>query len=1125
VKRIRGRAPSLRPLSLGLVLCLGLLIPASASALEHPFLEDFGAANEPTFTEAQGMAVDQSTGDLLVIDAGNRAAGEGSLRRFHEDGTPSNFSALGSNVIEGLTFNFPEEAQVAVDNSGGSTEGDIYVPQAQAGIVKIYNADGSSVGQLTESSEGPFNEPCGVGVDEDGNVYVSDFSGHVHRFASPPVDGESIDLVSGKTCTVAAGAGATDGFIFPAHLNVEGGEVAKLNSTSGAQQYQVHPGPTTTVTVDPGTGHVLIASGNEVKEFDASGSSEALPLSPIAPGGEQVNGIAVDETTGNVYVARKGSPTIEVWGPAALLPEVTNEPASVIGGTVTLRGVLNAKEGPPATCIFEYVEVSAKGFEGASTAPCSPAGPFTGATPVAVSAEITGLPEASYRFRLVGENESGSVGAKPPLLFNTLERVPGLPDGRAYELVSPAQKIGQVFPREPFSVFGSCSECLPGITIQMMPMQSTPDGEALLYEGQPFSAGLASGANEYLARRGAGGWGTESLSGPAFQNIAAQGYAAFSTDLSRGVIYQANPPLTPNAPGRGGLAFANLYLRAGGTLTPLILEEPPNRPPGTPGAEENDPFQVRYAGANAGSALSGAFTHIAFEANDALSGLTGVAPAAPEVEGDEDCAFNGSSCNLYEWVNGQLRLVNVLPGNEDAAGEAVIGAGRLLSPPVTSPIEFPNVERAVSADGSRIFWSDQESGHVYARVGGTETLEVPGPALCKESVPLAERVCFQTASVDGSRVLLSNGQLDELNEAGSAYEPSADLTEGEGGFEGILGTSEDLSRIYFVDKAALSEEANANGEQAEEGKLNLYLWEEGETTFIGQLVGLDNDQGTSGRYGTWKPGAPGRLSQVSADGRYMAFVSHARLTGYDNRVSRGSNCADSGPTLNCNEVFAYDALKDTLSCASCNPSGARPLGHSVLSVTKGSNAFFPFPQPGNLSRAGEGRLFFESKDVLSPGDTNGEIQDVYEWEPNGVGGCKRAAGCVYLISGGRSENDSMFLESSHSGDDAFFITREQLVPADRNSQLDVYDARVGGGFPEAEAPFCEGDACAGPSAIPPAQPAAGSGEFSGAGNLTQRKPRCAKGKVRRRGRCVAKRRAPQQRKHRRRAGQDRRAAR
>ena len=62
----------------------------------------------------------------------------------------------------------------------------------------------------------------------------------------------------------------------------------------------------------------------------------------------------------------------------------------------------------------------------------------------------------------------------------------------------------------------------------------------------------------------------------------------------------------------------------------------------------------------------------------------------------------------------------------------------------------------------------------------------------------------------------------------------------------------------------------------------------------------------------------------------------------------------------------------------------------------------------------------------------------------------------------------MFMDSSANGDDAFFITREQLVPADKDEQLDLYDARaphVPGekvGFPEEVVSPCGGDACAGP---------------------------------------------------------------
>jgi hypothetical protein len=178
-------------------------------------LGNFGVESEPLFEEAQALAVDQQSGDLLVID---RAAG--TLSRFHEDGTVSNFSALGVNVISGFDFgNFvdPGEVQVAVDSSGGATDGDIYVtePGTSAKSVDIFDRNGNSVGQLTESSEGSFNEPCGVSVDSLGNVYVGDFSGKIHKFENPPVDGESTELSFSQDCTLAAGDGPTDSFIFP----------------------------------------------------------------------------------------------------------------------------------------------------------------------------------------------------------------------------------------------------------------------------------------------------------------------------------------------------------------------------------------------------------------------------------------------------------------------------------------------------------------------------------------------------------------------------------------------------------------------------------------------------------------------------------------------------------------------------------------------------------------------------------------------------------------------------------------------------------------------------------------------------------------------------------------------
>jgi hypothetical protein len=1073
-------------------LIVASVVPSSAAAaVAHGFRETFGGAGQPSFSSPEGLAVDQSTGDLLVIDAA-----AGTISRYNPDGTPAEFSSRGSNVIEGegLSFGSPGEVQVAVDDSGGATDGDIYVPQVGAKAVNIYASTGAKIGQLTESSEGELHEPCGVAVDPSGNVYVGDFSGAIHKYspaANPAVnaDNKGVNFSFESNCTLAAGAGPTAGFIFPDHFN---GPVAKLNSATGTDEYVVDSGENTTVAVDPNptSGHVYTASGSEVKEYDASGATEATLLSSIAPGGQKVTGIAVSQATGDVYVARAGAANIEVWGPAVLLPDASTEAASVIDGDVTLRGAVNAAGGPPASCVFEYVEVHAEGFQGASSVPCSPAGPYTASAPVAVSAEVKGLPSAAYRFRLHASSANGSNDGRA-LFFNTFERTAGLPDGRVYELVSPPEKVGEVFPPEPVQALGgrfgpSCPNgCLPGSNVASAPMQSTADGEAIAYEGQPFSAGLASGPNEYLAHRGPGGWETQGISSSLLGSVGTEGYRGFTADLSRGILHQVEPALSPEAAlAPDGKSYANLYLRGeDGSLRALVTKAPPQR---NPGFEEED-FEIAFSGANAGAGAAPAFSHVAFEANDELTkAVPGTAPAAPEVEAGKKCGFVGANCNLYEWSEGKLRLVNVREGNTEAAAGAVIGSGRALEVG-TDQEESPDVSHAISADGTRIFWSEQ-SGQAMVRIDGNRTREISDHS--------GE---FITASVQGSQVLLSDGHIYGDLEAKPPRE-EVDLSQGEGGFQGILGASEDaggneFTHVYFIDTKALAvsqaSKQNANGEEAEEGAFNLYAWSRGaspaedSTAFIGRLEAGDNIIGAV--FGDWHATPSNRTAQVSADGRYLAFMSRARLTGYDNEVRSGGCKGEiegvlKGGTI-CQEVFEYDSASGKLSCASCNPSGQRPLGQSNLSLIKSPSGYPVVPQPGNLVADGSGMLFFESQDELSPRDTNGAVQDVYEWKPQGVGGCEEAAGCVALISSGRAGGDSMFVTSTPSGSDAFFVSREQLVSQDHNDQLDLYDARVGGGFQEAATAPCGGEGCKGPIASAPPSPPPGSSVFSGPGNL------------------------------------------
>jgi hypothetical protein len=402
------------------------------------------------------------------------------------------------------------------------------------------------------------------------------------------------------------------------------------------------------------------------------------------------------------------------------------------------------------------------------------------------------------------------------------------------------------------------------------------------------------------------------------------------------------------------------------------------------------------------------------------------------------------------------------------------------------------------------------------RENGESTIAIPDPGK------------FLSASGDGSKVLLSNGHIYDLE-----TEETTDLTQGEGGFQGILGQSEDLSQIYFVDTAVLAQgaeagtcEASSSGVPAEEeaeGKVppglgcNLYAYDEGALTFVATLVPRDNDTGSSGDAGDWEPSPSDRTAEASPNGRWLAFLSRVRLTGYDNT----SPCGNKGASTACLEVFLYDSQSSELTCPSCNPSGATPLGNATLRVIKGARG--SLPQPRYLTD--EGRLYFDSQDSLSPFDTNEGVEDVYQYEPEGVGSCKRVGGCVNLISAGHEAIDSNLLAVDATGKNVFFTTRDQLVLNDRDDLIDLYVAREDGGIPaetETARGECQGEACQ-PAVVLPNDPTPGTSTLEGAGNVDQRpRPRCAKGKVRRRGRCVRKRQA---KRHSRAANRNRRGVR
>ncbi len=1180
-------APALRRLALPLAVLAALVFAASAGATKtRLFKETFGSAAQPSFSGARGVAVDQSSGDVLVMDAG----GTPSIKRYNPDGTAANFSGLGTNAIDGkgngecatvpadcdqtpqngLGFASANESQIAVDNSGTATDGDIYVTQSSPNAINIFSSQGKYLGQLTAAGVTNFSEACGVAVDPSGALYVGDYSSGIHKFipaANPPLNADNTANFSSTTnpCTLAAGAGSTAGFLFAAQYS---GPISKLDSSTGALQYTVSSDANTTVSVDPGSGHVYAATtGATVKEFDASGAASVSSVSSFTLSGGNVQGVAARASSGDVYVSRTGSSSnLEVFGPLVALPTVTTDSASAVGPTsATLNGTINPDGVELSECKFEYGKTTGYG----QTVACaqSPATIGSGTSDVPVSANLSGLDlGAEYHFRLVAKNTNGTVNGadeafklqSPPTivgqwaggvtfteaslnaqinpegfattykfewgptaaygnsstqsgigsdnanhtvsaflsalqpastyhyrviatnsigtsegpdhLFTTYAHLPPntscpnqafrigpaatLPDCRGYEMVSPLDKNGGEIRTAP-SLGPAASTAFT---------QASRDGEKITYSSL-FSFGdepAGHYSNQYLATRGAGGWITHGINPPQSLTIFDPIFVPFiefntyfqyfNEDLSSGWLEDFNKsPLTSEAQA----GYMNLYRRdnTDGSLETLTVNEPLTPTPNTFGYGAVEAAEIQ------GVSRDGAHTVFAARAK-----------FTPDASAAEP---RGISRQLYDFSGGELRLVSILPdGTASAAESNSLGVGNAGFYPEGQASTRHNT---ISADGSRIFWTAADilgRGRIYVRLDGATTIPVS-----------AGDANWWNASTDGSKALYSEGELPvgkaSLKEFDVDSETTTTITDEA---YGVAGASEDLSYIYFASNEALDAGASA-------GEPNLYLYHEGAVSFIATLSASDVLQ-TNNEASIVHAVPALHAARVTPDGRHIAFESIRSLSGYDNTDALSGEAAM--------EAYVYGADSDQLSCPSCNPSGARPVGQPLrkaltvidqLEVSeRWAAAWLTTEEESSYSShvlSDDGnRLFFNAFDALVPEDTNGR-QDVYEWEAQGSGDCQKPGGCLSLISTGQSPKSSAFMDASPNGSDVFFETAASIDPQDPGG-IDIYDARIGGGFPTPSQPTpCLGDACQSPPAAPN-DPTPASAGFKGAGDLKPR---------------------------------------
>ncbi|HEX3173467.1 MAG TPA: hypothetical protein VHQ43_04515, partial [Solirubrobacterales bacterium] len=707
-----------------------------------------------------------------------------------------------------------------------------------------------------------------------------------------------------------------------------------------------------------------------------------------------------------------------------------------------------------------------------------------------VGADISGLsPGTAYSYRLIAKNPAGEVSsasrgfttASAPSACSNADLQVGpaanLPECRAYEMVSPLQKGATDISTNPLRT------------------RIRPDGNALTYLSTAAFAGaptLPLGGGEYRAVRGPDGWSATPITPfqptpPAQNGFRGSSYVGFfSKDLGAGVFRGDSPVpgvATPNVVGA-----TNLYLATGmdsGAPSFQLLSDST-----APLGEEpiGDSAHIQFAGASAD------FGQILFEDTDNL---------LPEA--------SGGLQKLYEWDEGSLSLTGILPDSACAtppcvATESVAGSGAMTEPGAPAAAgTYPQIQNAISADGSRVFFTAGVTsrpingywGSLYLREDAAHTVQIDASQRSTPDPGGPGRSQFQAATPDGKHVFfISKEALLDADTDGhtSIYRYDAEAPEGQrlkllptGATvvpEHVVDVSEDGAYSYWtgIDSAILGFKNHI-----------LFSLHDGEVHRIA-LREVVNEEPTLG-----EEGAPNALSKytqarMTADGRSLLFASRKPLTGYDS-VPAGDSCIEyygGMPTgAGCRELFLFDADSGRLSCVSCDPSGEPPLGSaSFIEMSLPGVSAGPFTGMNSPVTEDGHYVFFDTPDPLVERDSNGK-RDVYVYDTE--------AETLQLISTGQCNCISYFLNASPSGHDVFFTTRQQLVRSDSDDLVDLYDARVGGGIASQNATppaVCQGDACQPPASPPPGTTPSSLG-FSGAGNPPAAHKKAKKHKKRR----------------------------
>ncbi len=1066
-----------------------------------------------------GVAVDAESGEVYVADQGPRVVYQFSSAGVYLGSLTETPAGSIGGVVDSLAVDPGAPHDVFVGDGLGAVDvfgANIVIPDAAS-------EPASGVSPTAATLNGTVN-PAGLAVTECSFEYgTSTGYGQSVPCAQTPAE---IGAASAPVAVSASVLGLTPGAVYhyrltarnansagspsagrdrvfgPPHL--AGESTNAVAQTTATLEAQVNPeGVDTTYRFEYGTS-VAYGTSVPVPSADIGSGEGDVPLSAELTGLQA--GVTYHYRVVAINAAGTKSSEDETFAtvPPALISAV--EATDITASAATLKASVNPL-GTDTSCQIEYGTDTGYG----TAVACAPADVGSGSGDVPVARTITGLSaNTTYHYRFVVTNSLGTADSGDhTFIYDTTG--PGLPDGRGYEQVTPVQKNGSVI----------------GGTVFGQPATVSADGSHVIASViQCFADATSCNASSDAVG------GTGSL--VSFARTSS-GWQATALDPSASQFAVTGPLVSdPNT----GTALLGVTTLAGdvdilarqsdGSFT----EFGPAAPLGSGQSGDH--------GINKG-ALSADGSHVVWEMALSLAGA-GSGNSATDWAFDPTDRHGFS---VYEYVgagNSQPRMVDVSGGAGSTDPVSACGGNLGTVGPNTglgaqsrdgATVYFTAIgQDNVSCTVPITLPVDA----VYARLNGSRTVAVSqrSPADCGvssgcQSSPPAD-ASLEGASAEGSRAYFTSTQqlTDSASEdsqpgdgavsgttSGSGCANTAgpngcdlylydfsrpaghelvDVSAGDRSGAGprvkrVIAISRDGSHVYFVAGGVLATNPDANGHPAQSGQNNLYVYDAStsQTSFVAALPDADHHE--------WEFGGADSAN-ATADGRFLVFTSYGALTPDDTSQSGAK------------QVFRYDAQAGQLIRLSVGNDGFEDNGNrsapSACTIAQGcsEDATIVEPRIGladgrtdpTMSDDG-GYVFFQSPLALTPQalddvriDLDSEgftsyAQNVYEWH----------AGHVYLISDGRDtavaphrgcqfKSAVCLLGTDSSGQNVFFTTVDRLVPQDTDSELDFYDARVGGGFPYNVPASCSGDSCQDPTGSPPAQPTAASVAFSGPGN-------------------------------------------